>query len=65
MESGDLLLFRGGHFAGRLQRKLTKGVHDHAAMIIKMEGFVGQQIFFLHSVMDGGVTLTNWDEFIT
>ena len=38
-ETGDLLLMRGNHLGGKLQRKWTGGHSDHAAMIVKLRVF--------------------------
>ena len=62
-ESGDLLLFRGGHIGGKALRKITKGAQDHVAMIIRLDKFFGNELFFLESVTQRGVTLTRWEDF--
>ena len=62
-ETGDLLLFRGNHLGGKLQRKWTHGHVDHAAMIVKLKKYLGHQLFILESVMVKGVGFTSWENF--
>jgi hypothetical protein len=63
-QTGDLLLFRGNHLGAKLSRGLTKGIVDHAAMIVRMANkFHGQDIFFLESVLQRGVCFTSWSNF--
>mmetsp|Transcript_13965 Transcript_13965/g.21767 ORF Transcript_13965/g.21767 Transcript_13965/m.21767 type:complete len:86 (-) Transcript_13965:314-571(-) len=46
-QTGDLLLFRGTHIAGKLQRAFSNGPIDHVAMIIKSEH--ANSVLFLES----------------
>ena len=50
-ETGDLLLMRGKHLGGKLQRQWTKGHADHAAMIVKLKVSRERRVYILESVM--------------
>ena len=63
-ETGDLLLFRGSHFSGKMTRGFTKGDADHCGIVMRFDKFSKGVIFFLESVTDRGVCFSKWDEFL-
>lgn len=53
------MLFRGRNFGCKITRTFTNSHFDHVAMILKFD-VDKNEVFFLESTSDRGVSITRW-----
>ncbi len=58
-DTGDLLLFRGKHFASAMARGFTNSHFDHAALILKFDASA-TDMFFIECTGKYGVAINKW-----
>jgi len=60
VKTGDLLLFKSGTFAAKLQRSVTRSEYDHVALILKLSD---RNMVLFEATGNSGVALCRWTTF--